>query len=47
VTTRIVTAYAAGCATVAAALAIVLARHAAAAGRHLSGRAQAWPTTNH
>ena len=46
VTMRVVTAYAAGCATVAVVLAIVLARLGAAAGRHASGRAQAWPTTN-
>jgi O-antigen/teichoic acid export membrane protein len=46
VTMRVVTAYAASCATVAVMLAIVLARLAAAAGRHASGTAQAWPTTN-
>jgi O-antigen/teichoic acid export membrane protein len=46
VTTRVVTAYAAGCATVAVALAIVLLRHSPATGQHASRRARAWPTTN-
>ena len=43
---RVVTAYAAGCATVAVVLAIVLAPHSAATGQHASRRAQPWPTTN-
>jgi O-antigen/teichoic acid export membrane protein len=46
VTTRVVTAYAAGCATVALVLAIVLLRHSPAAGQHARRRAHAWPTTN-
>jgi O-antigen/teichoic acid export membrane protein len=46
VTTRVVTAYAAGCATVAVVLAIVLLRHSPATGQHASRRAPAWPTTN-
>jgi len=45
VTTRVVTAYAAGCATVAMVLAIVLLRHSPA-GQHARRRARAWPTTN-
>ena len=45
-TTRVVTAYAAGCATVALLLAIVLLRHSHATGQHVRRRAQAWPTTN-
>jgi NADH:ubiquinone oxidoreductase subunit K len=46
VTTRVVIAYAAGCATVALALAIVLARHSHATGQHARRGARAWPTTN-
>jgi len=46
VTTRVVTAYAAGCATVALVLAIVLLRHSPATGQHARRRAHAWPTTN-
>jgi hypothetical protein len=42
VTLRVVAAYGAGCATVAAVLAVVLARHSPATGQHASGRAQAW-----
>jgi hypothetical protein len=37
---------AAGCATVAVVLAIVLVRHAPATGQHATGRAPAWPTAN-
>ena len=44
-TTRVVTAYAAGCATVAMLLAIVLLRHSHATGQHARRKAQAWPTT--
>jgi O-antigen/teichoic acid export membrane protein len=46
VTTRVVTAYAAGCATVAAVLAVVLLRRAHATGQHARRGARAWPTTN-
>jgi cytochrome c biogenesis factor len=46
VTMRVVTAYAAGCATVAVVLAIVLVRHAPVTGQHARGRAPAWPTAN-
>jgi O-antigen/teichoic acid export membrane protein len=46
VTMRVVTAYAASCATVAVVLAIVLLRHSPATGQHASRRARAWPTTN-
>jgi hypothetical protein len=46
VTMRVVTAYAAGCATVAVVLAMVLVRHSAATGQHASRRAQPWLTTN-
>lgn len=45
VTTRVVAAYGAGCATVAVLLAVVLIRHSPRTGPHASGRAQAWPTT--
>jgi O-antigen/teichoic acid export membrane protein len=47
VTTRVVAAYAAGCATVAAALAVVLLRHAPRpAGTAVAGEVRAWPMTN-
>src|SRR6266702_1736895 len=46
VTMRVVTAYGAGCATVAVVLAVVLLRHSHATGQHARGRARAWPTTN-
>jgi O-antigen/teichoic acid export membrane protein len=47
VTTRVVAAYAAGCGTVAVALAIVLLRHAPKpAGRTVAREVQAWPMTN-
>jgi hypothetical protein len=46
VTMRVVTAYAAGCATVAVVLAIVLVRHSPVTGQHARGRAPAWPTAN-
>ena len=46
VTMRVVTAYAAGCATVAVVLAIALARHSPVTGEHERGRAPAWPTAN-
>ena len=46
VTMRVVTAYAAGCATVAVLLAVVLLRHSHATGQHARGRARAWPMTN-
>jgi O-antigen/teichoic acid export membrane protein len=46
VITRVVAAYAAGCATVAAVLAVVLLRHARVTGQHARGRAPAWPTMN-
>ena len=46
VTMRVVIAYAAGCATVATVLAIVLLRHSHATGQHARRRAHAWPTTN-
>ena len=46
VTMRVVTAYAAGCATVAVVLAVVLVRHAPATRQHARGRAPAWPTAN-
>jgi len=45
-TMRVVTAYAAGCATVVVLLAIVLLRHSHAARQHVRRKAQAWPTTN-
>jgi O-antigen/teichoic acid export membrane protein len=44
VTMRVVTAYAAGCATVAVVLAIVLVRHSPVTGQHTGERAPAWPT---
>ena len=47
VTTRVVAAYAAGCGTVAVALAIVLLRHAPKpAGRTVAREVHAWPMTN-
>jgi O-antigen/teichoic acid export membrane protein len=46
VTVRLVAAYAAGCATAAVALAIVLVRHSPMTGQHASRRAPAWPTAN-
>jgi O-antigen/teichoic acid export membrane protein len=47
VTARVVAAYAAGCATVAATLAIVLLRHSPRpAGDATPGEVQAWPMTN-
>jgi O-antigen/teichoic acid export membrane protein len=46
VTMRVVTAYAAGCATVAVVLAVVPVRHSAVTRRHARRRAPAWPTAN-
>jgi len=47
VTTRVVAAYAAGCATVAAALAFALLRHAPKpAGSTMTREVPAWPMTN-
>lgn len=46
VTTRVVAAYGLGCGTVAAALAIVLIRHPAAAGRGAAREVRAWPMPN-
>jgi O-antigen/teichoic acid export membrane protein len=46
VTVRVVAAYAAGCATVAVVLAIVLVRHSPLTGQHVRRRAPAWPTAN-
>ena len=46
VTVRVVTAYAAGCATVAVVLAIVLLRHSPITGQDARRRAPAWPTVN-
>jgi O-antigen/teichoic acid export membrane protein len=46
VTVRVVTAYAAGCATVAVVLSIVVVRHAPIARQHAGRRSPAWPTAN-
>jgi O-antigen/teichoic acid export membrane protein len=46
VTTRVVAAYAAGCGTVVAALAFVLARHAPKAAGSVAREVRAWPMTN-
>jgi len=46
VTVRVVTAYAAGCATVAVVLAIVLVRHSAITAQRARRRAPAWPTAD-
>ena len=46
VTTRVVAAYAAGCGTVVAALAFVLARYAPKAAGSIAREVRAWPMTN-
>jgi O-antigen/teichoic acid export membrane protein len=46
VTMRVVTAYAAGCATVAVVLAVLLVRHSPLTWQDARRRAPAWPTAN-